>query len=149
MTDRPARRQRVAAYALIVEGEQILLTQLVRRISPEGRWTLPGGGVEFGEDPREAVVREIHEETGLVGEVPEQAWVTAKTYPTREGSTLHTVQLIFEGTLVGDRREPEVLEIGGSTADAAWHPLIDVVEDRVPVSSQVLVALQRTGRYPG
>jgi 8-oxo-dGTP diphosphatase len=40
---------------------------LVRRaISPKGAWCIPCGYVEFDEDAREAVAREIEEETGIL-----------------------------------------------------------------------------------
>lgn len=67
-------RQRLAAYALIVDGSgRVLLTRqpdgrrrLARRGQPRlGRWLLPGGGVEHGEHPEQAVTREVLEETGL------------------------------------------------------------------------------------
>ncbi|CAB4696551.1 unannotated protein [freshwater metagenome] len=62
--DLPVRR-RLAAYALVVRGGDVLLTRLSARVTDDELWTLPGGGVEHGEDPRAAVVREVHEETGL------------------------------------------------------------------------------------
>ena len=54
---------RVAAYAVIERRGKILLTHW-RRGHLHG-WTLPGGGLEAGEDPKDAVVREVLEETGL------------------------------------------------------------------------------------
>ena len=51
------KRQRVGAYAVILRGDQILLSRLAPSISPEELWTLPGGGLDHGEDPRVAVLR--------------------------------------------------------------------------------------------
>jgi ADP-ribose pyrophosphatase YjhB (NUDIX family) len=55
---------KVAVAALIEQNGKVLLAR--RAIEPErGRWTLPAGFVDAGEDPAETVVRECFEETGL------------------------------------------------------------------------------------
>jgi len=50
--------------AIVIERQRVLL---VRRANPplQGQWSIPGGVVETGETTREAVVREVQEETGL------------------------------------------------------------------------------------
>ena len=67
--------QRLAAYAVVVRDDRILLTRLAERVTKHELWTLPGGGVDHGEDPRAAVVREIYEETGLHAAIGETAHV--------------------------------------------------------------------------
>ncbi len=53
------------AAALVRRGEDVLLVQQQGRDNPEPLWSLPGGVVEPGELPHEAMVREVREETGL------------------------------------------------------------------------------------
>ena len=54
------RRQRVGAYAVILRERgglvEVLLSRLAPRVSRTELWTLPGGGVDHGEDPRDALV---------------------------------------------------------------------------------------------
>jgi len=56
---------KVAAAVLVEQGDNVLLVR--RAYDPErGRWTLPAGFIDAGEDPRRAAERECLEETGLV-----------------------------------------------------------------------------------
>lgn len=58
------RDPKVAAIVSVTKDDQLLLVK--RGVSPElGKWSMPGGYIDYGEDPREAAVREVREETGL------------------------------------------------------------------------------------
>lgn len=142
---RVPQRQRVAAYAVIIRDGQILLTRLAPRISRTPLWTLPGGGLDHGEDPRAAVIRELYEETGLSATVSAEARVySMHNERARFGSNkadYHALRIVFEGWVPADAPEPRVVEEDGSTVDAAWHPLADVLEGTLPVASLVSEAL--------
>lgn len=71
--------------------------------------------MEFGESPHETLAREFYEETGLTPEIGSVLDVLSSV--PRPG--LHVIQMMFE---VEARGEPRVIEIDGSTADAAWIP---------------------------
>lgn len=143
------KRQRVAAYAVIIrvrgDRQEILLSRLAPRISPAEQWTLPGGGLDHGEDPRDAVLREIEEETGLIAQIS----ATARVYSAhlrrarRGGRTAdwHALRIVYDGWVPADAPVPRVLEVDGSTVDAAWHALADVESGRVPVAPLVREAL--------
>jgi len=136
------RRQRVAAYAVIVRDDQVLLSRLAPYLAPAEAWTLPGGGIDFGEHPRDAVVREVYEETGLHAEVGEHAWIdSALITGASDGGERHAVRIVYDGWVGPDAPEPRVVETDGSTVDARWHPLVDVLAGRVPVVQLVRDAL--------
>src|SRR5436190_24274418 len=126
------RKVRVAAYAICVRDDQLLLA---RWIDDHGRpeWTLPGGGVEHGEDPYDAVLREVEEETGYHVDLTALLGVNSirRTAPRRFGRSVdhHGVRLVYEGRVTGGELRHE---IGGSTDMAAWHPL-----DEVPALNRV------------
>ena len=58
---------RPRACGAIIKGDHILMVH--HRDEQKSYWTLPGGGIEPGETPEEAVVREVREEAGLQVEV--------------------------------------------------------------------------------
>ncbi|MFB9377315.1 NUDIX hydrolase [Kineococcus gynurae] len=120
-------RQRLAAYAVVVsEDDRLLLTRLSTRTPSPGRWTLPGGGVDHGEHPVRAAVREVHEETGMrVGDV-RLAEVGSEHFTGRSPrgvlEDFHAVRILVTATAEAVR-VPEVLDVGGSTDEARWVPL--------------------------
>jgi 8-oxo-dGTP diphosphatase len=137
--------QRVAAYGLVLREGRILLTRLARRISADERWHLPGGGVDHGEDPRDALVREIREETGLAAEIGETAHVYSAHRPSmwRQGRRwdYQALRIVYDAWVPVDAPEPRVVEVDGSTVDVAWHPVKDVLSGDLPVTDIVTEAL--------
>ncbi|HEY3000774.1 MAG TPA: NUDIX domain-containing protein [Kribbellaceae bacterium] len=61
------------AAAIVLRGDAVLLIRRVK--AGKEYYTLPGGTVEDDETPEQACVRELREETGLVGEIDEALWV--------------------------------------------------------------------------
>lgn len=66
----PAALARTGGRILLVDQQQCLL--LIHERTDDGRthWLTPGGGVEAGETPAQAAVRELYEETGIVAQLP-------------------------------------------------------------------------------
>ncbi|MEV6399035.1 NUDIX hydrolase [Streptomyces sp. NPDC051907] len=114
---------RVAAYAVCVRDEQILLARWVARDGAK-RWTLPGGGMDHGEDPLDTVVREVAEETGYASQMTALLGVDSirRRYPRRLGAfaDFQGLRIVYEGRITGGELRPEA---DGSTDLAAWHPL--------------------------
>ena len=139
-------RVRVAAYALSIDGAgRILLCHLAPSVGLGDLWTLPGGGLEFGESPDVAVVRELAEETGYVGEVQQLMDVSDHLFEDGGGATrLHAIRIVYLVQVVSGelRDEPD-----GSTDTCQWFTLSDArrlrlgelarrAVDRIPVANQ-------------
>lgn len=87
----------VVVKGLIVKDRKVLLLQRNPPAYEWGKWDFPGGKIEDGEDLKEALVREIREETGLICEVRKPLEVKSSYLPERQK---HYIIIIYECSYV-------------------------------------------------
>ncbi len=146
---------RVAAYAVIVEqgasgpgSEQVAGPRMLLAHWNEGGhtgWTLPGGGIDPGEDPADAAVREVMEETGHEAELDALLGLDSVVFPAERriaagDGPLHALRIVYRAHVVGGAIRDEV---GGTTDAARWFALEDV--DALKKVSLVDVSLRMAG----
>lgn len=118
---------RVAAYAVVTDDDdRVLLARWTegRRVA----WTMPGGGLEAGEAPEDAVRRELREETGYSVKVGELLGIHSRVIPAtqrvhKSAEPLHTLRIVYRARVTGGRLR---FETGGSTDMAEWFSLAAV-----------------------
>lgn len=114
---------RVSAYAVCLRDGAVLLAAGLGVHGIE--WTLPGGGVDHGEDPRDAAVREVEEETGYTARLDGLLAVDSIRFASSHvpPADLHALRVIYAATVVGGELR---FEVDGTTHLAAWVPLDEV-----------------------
>ena len=126
-----ARRVRVGSYALAVDdGGRVLLCRVAPSIMPGEVWTLPGGGLDFGESPEVGVLRELTEESGYEGEIDALLDASSRIFTDSHGTSVHAVRIVYRVRLTGGELRDEV---DGSTDTCGWFTpdeaaALDIVE---------------------
>ena len=123
---------RIAAYGVVVDDGQVLLAHWV--LDGHSGWTLPGGGIDPGEDPADAAVREILEETGYTAELEALLGIDSVVVPAAErivqpAVDAHAIRVVYRARVTGGALRAEV---GGTTDAARWFRL-----DEVPALDRV------------
>ena len=119
------RAQRFAAYAVATDPVgRVLLTLVSAGYPGAGRWHLPGGGTDYGEQPGAALLRELVEETGQDGRLVELLGVAshrdaASLGPEGYPIDWHGVRAFYR-VAVEAPAPPAVRDVGGSTCEARW-----------------------------
>ena len=133
------KRQRIAVYGVCRDGEgRILLARASPAITLQGRWFLPGGGVDHGESPTDSLRREIEEEAGLVVSVGPLLDVLSDVRTIPDGTSLHTVRIIYRVASWSGTLRPEV---GGTTDAVGWFTPEEV--RGMPLAQYVQIVVDR------
>lgn len=103
---------KVGVGVVVVEDDRLLLVR--RAMAPEiGRWSLPAGFLDHGEDPRATAAREVLEETGLEVVLDGLVDVFFNARATVDGGA--SIFILYHGRRVGGRLAP-----GDDAAEAAF-----------------------------
>jgi 8-oxo-dGTP diphosphatase len=122
---------RLAAYGVIRREDRVLLCRVSAGNLGAGLWTLPGGGMEFGESPEEAAMREVEEETGYAARITGVPSIHSDTgsWPFSAGPvSYHTIRFIYPMEITGGAERPEV---GGSTDEFGWFAPAEIESPRL------------------
>jgi 8-oxo-dGTP diphosphatase len=137
---------RLAAYAVCIEDGRVLLA----RHAPSNNWTLPGGRVEHAEDPFDAVIREVAEETGCDAMVERLLGVDSRVIPAADrlagGPEHQNVGIFYQVRITGGRLRPEP---NGDIAESVWTPITDVASLRRSSLVDIGLALAQTAPATG
>jgi ADP-ribose pyrophosphatase YjhB (NUDIX family) len=112
---------KVGVGVLVVENGRLLLVR--RAMNPEkGKWSLPAGFVDSGEDPQETAVRETWEETNLTVAITglEDVFFNSSARPGQPGASIF---ILYRAALLGG-----AVQAGDDAADAAFFALDDLPE---------------------
>lgn len=120
---------RPAAYGIVVKDDCILLTKQRKKFH------LPGGGVELGEMPDEAAMREIKEETGIIVNNPQLVGCISGffTWNDRKRKKIyhyHSVLLYYRCDFTGGNLSTDGFEEGEREfGEMAEWILLDQIDD--------------------
>ncbi len=98
----------VVAAGVIVEGGRVLVTQRKAGTHLAGSWEFPGGKVHPGEDPREALRRELAEELGIDASVGE---IVEATFHRYEDAGKAVLLLFYEAAILPASPAPRALDV--------------------------------------
>ncbi len=101
--------QEINAYLVPVNNGKVLVLKRDMEC-----WEFPGGGIEFGEMPEIAAVRECEEETGLKARNLTLLGVTSAVYE-KGGGMKHSIYIVFAGKV-----DPQEIKLSSEHVEAKW-----------------------------
>ena len=118
----------VVSGILTHKGSVLVLQGSKDNVDFPGIWELPGGKVKFGENPNDAIVREIKEETGIESKViaPYNVWSTKYVHNEEEHHVIHV------DFLMGILTEFSLMKLSEEHQNYKWVELHDLPEPMPP-----------------
>ncbi len=111
------KKTNILANGLIqIQDKFLFLKRNSKEVDGSREWEIPGGRVEFGEDPSEAVLREVKEETSLDTEIVSIYRILSKEYE-KQGKKVHLLRIIY---ILKTHEKPENVKLSKEHEDYKW-----------------------------
>ncbi len=134
----------VGVGGILFQDERVLLVRRGREPA-RGQWSIPGGAVDTGETLRQAVVREMREETGIEAEPVALVKILDRIFrDDQDRVAYHYVLVDFLCRYLGGE-----LRAGSDALDARFIPMGDLVSmDVIPVTRKVIYEAAQFQKKP-
>ena len=130
------RNPGVGAAVVVWDGDgRILLVKRAPGATQPGRWSIPAGYIDYGEDVRAGAARELLEETGLVAVVGDPVWIATNFHDPGK----ITVGIWFAGEVVSGE-----LRAGDDAVDVGWFALNNLPELAFETDEAYLASLEES-----
>lgn len=126
------RNPGVGVAGVAIVDDRILLVRRGPTSTKAGRWCIPCGFLDYGEDVRAGAAREVREETGLDVEIGDVMWVASNFHDPAK----LTVGIWFEASVTGGD-----LRAGDDAIEAGWFPLGELPDLAFDTDVQLLAEL--------
>ena len=111
-----ASLRHVIIDTLVLKGNEILLVKRSKQILEGGKWAIVGGFVARDETIREAVAREVMEETGYA--IKDITFLTVNDSPNRPHEDRQNIAFVFFAQALEKERKPD-----WESSEQKWFPL--------------------------
>ncbi len=126
--------------ALVVDDDRILLGKRAQGVFKAGKWSLPGGFIEFEEDFLSATHREIREETGLSVKIKSILSVVSNFFSPE----LHTLVIVLLAERVSGTLQP-----GDDMARLEWFPVSGPFPDMAFEADEHIISRYHNTKFAG
>lgn len=128
------RNPGVGVAGVAIVDDEILMVRRGPTSTMAGKWCIPCGYLDYGEEVRAGAAREVREETGLEVEIGDVMWVASNFHDPAK----LTVGIWFEASVLGGE-----LKAGDDAVEAGWFPLGDLPDLAFDTDRALLADLAR------
>lgn len=130
-------KQRLSVRAIINEGGKVLLLKRGSgRDSILGKYELPGGKLDYGEQPEDALRRYLHDDAGI--HIQSAQLFDAVTYIDRDDREIQYGVIVYMVTLSAQRHP---MRLGGNYTKYKWHSMPNIQQSELTDLTQLLLGI--------
>ncbi len=129
--------QRISVRALVSRDDKtLLLKRLTGRESILGLFEIPGGRVDYGEQPEDALRRYLHDDVGL--HIDKSTLFDVVTYIDHDDRDIQYAVIVFQASIAGGHHD---LKLSENYSESVWQSIDEVQSSSVTDLTQLILGI--------